>query len=176
MSTFLFPLNSILLYNLCQDFFFMIYPLIQFCIMFISTLKSKTFQCLFQRNFGILSLSFPSCHIRNKVNVEMWSSFILMPIAAKYPKCRIPFLEIFYILIQYLYSQISFFCSSSHIFSVSNLENYFMEQLFLFSLPDFFIVICNLPIFSFPDIIPFYSFIKQFFIDFFQILILITNI
>ena len=42
MSTFLFPFNSILLCNLCQNFFFMIYPLIQFCIMLISTLKSKT--------------------------------------------------------------------------------------------------------------------------------------
>ena len=70
----------------------------------------------------------------------MWSSLILMQIATKYPKCRIPFLEIFYILIQYVYSQISCFCSNSHIFSVSNLENHFMEQLFLFPLPDFFII------------------------------------
>ena len=31
-----------------QNFFFMIYPLIQFRIMLISTLKSKTFQCLLQ--------------------------------------------------------------------------------------------------------------------------------
>ena len=43
MSTFLFPFNSILLCSLCQNFFFMIYPLIQFRIMLISTLKSKTF-------------------------------------------------------------------------------------------------------------------------------------
>ena len=108
--------------------------------------------------------------------MEMWSSLILMQIATKYPNCRIPFLEIFYILIQYVYSQISCFCSNSHIFSVSNLENHFMEQLFLFSLANLFIIICNLPIFSFPDIIPFYSFIKQLFIDFFQILIPVTNI
>ena len=92
--------------------------------------------------------------------MKMWSSLILMQIATKYPKCRIPFLEIFYILIQYVYSQISCFCSNSHIFSVSNLENHFMEQLFLFSLPDFFIVICNLPVFSFPGIVSLHSIIK----------------
>ena len=92
--------------------------------------------------------------------MQMWSSFILMQIATKYPKCRISFLEIFHILIQYLYSQISLFCSNSRIFSVSNLENHFMEQLFLFPLTNLFIIIRNLPIFSLPDIIPFYSFIK----------------
>ena len=64
----------------------------------------------------------------------MWSSFILMQIATKYPKCRISFLEIFHILIHYRYSQLPLFCSNSRIFSVSNLENHFMEQLFLLSL------------------------------------------
>ena len=43
MSTFLFPLNSMLLCNLSQNFFFMIYPLIHLRIMLISTLKSQTF-------------------------------------------------------------------------------------------------------------------------------------
>ena len=95
--------------------------------------------------------------------MEMWSSLILVQITAKYPKCRISFLKIFHISVQYLYSQISLICSNSHIFSVSNLENHFMEQLFLFPLANLFIIICNLPIFSFPDIIPFYSFIKQLF-------------
>jgi arsenate reductase-like glutaredoxin family protein len=42
--------------------------------------------------------------------MQMWSSFVLMQIATKYPKCRIPLLEIFHIFVQYLYSQISF-CS-----------------------------------------------------------------
>ena len=70
----------------------------------------------------------------------MWSSLILVQITAKYLKCRISFLKIFHIPVQYLYSQISLTCSNSHIFSVSNLENHFMEQLFLFPLPDFFII------------------------------------
>ena len=43
MCTFLFPFNSTLHCDFCQHFFFMIYPLIQFCIMLISALKSKTF-------------------------------------------------------------------------------------------------------------------------------------
>ena len=108
--------------------------------------------------------------------MQMRSSFVLMQIAAKYPKCRIPLLEIFYIFIQYLYSQISFCCSHRHILTITNLKYYFMEQLLLFTLSDFFIIICNLPILSFPDIVSLHRIIKQFFIDFFQILILITNV
>ena len=38
-----------------------------------------------------------------------------------------------------------------------------MEQLLLLSMLDLIIIIRNLPIISFPDIIPFYRFIKQFF-------------
>ena len=48
MCTFLLPFNSMLLCDFRQYFLFMVYPLIQFCIMLISALKSKTFQCLFQ--------------------------------------------------------------------------------------------------------------------------------
>ena len=43
MCTFLFPFNSTLHCDFCQHFFFMIYPLIQFCVVLISALKSKTF-------------------------------------------------------------------------------------------------------------------------------------
>ena len=108
--------------------------------------------------------------------MQMRSSFVLMQIAVKYPKCRIPLLEIFHIFVQYLYSQISFCCSHCHILSISNLEYHFMEQLFLFALSDFFIIICNLPVLSFPDIVSLRSIVKQFFINFLQILILITNV
>ena len=92
--------------------------------------------------------------------MKMWSSFILMQIAAKYPKCRIPLLEVFHIFVQYLYSQISFCRTNCHILTISYLKNHFMEQLLLFSLPDFFIVICNLPVFSFPGIVSLHSIIK----------------
>ena len=106
----------------------------------------------------------------------MWCSFILVQITAKYMKCWISLLKILYILIQYLYRQISFCRSNSHIFTISNLENHFVEQLFLLSLTDFFIVICNLPILSFSYIVPFHRIIKQLIIYFFQIFILVTNI
>ena len=108
--------------------------------------------------------------------MEMWSSLVLMQIATKYPKCWITFLEIFYIHIQYLYSQISFFCSNSHILTITNLEYYFMEQLLLFTLSDLFIIVCDLPILSFSDIVSLHSIVKQFLINFFQILIFITNV
>ena len=34
-------------------------------------------------------------------NMQMWSSFILMQIATKYPKCRISFLEIFHCIVSF---------------------------------------------------------------------------
>ena len=107
---------------------------------------------------------------------RMRSSFVLMQIAAKYMKLWISLLKILYILIQYFYRKVSFCRSHSHIFSISNLENYFVEQLFLLSLTDFFIVVCNLPVLSFPYIVPFHRIIKQLFIYFFQIFILVTDI
>ena len=60
--------------------------------------------------------------------------------------------------------------------TITNLEYYFMEQLLLFALSDFFIIICNLPVLSFPDIVSLRSIVKQFLINFFQILIPVTNI
>ena len=57
-----------------------------------------------------------------------------------------------------------------------DLEYYFMEQLLLFALSDFFIIICNFPVLSFPDIISLNRIVKQLFINFLQILILITNV
>ena len=108
--------------------------------------------------------------------MQMRCSFILVQITAKYMKRWISLLKILYILIQYFYRQVSFCRSHSHIFSISNLENYFVEQLFLLSLTDFFIVICNLPILSFSYIVPFHRIIKQLFIYFFQIFILVTDI
>ena len=104
--------------------------------------------------------------------MQMRCSFILVQITAKYMKCWISLLKILYILIQYFYRQVSFCRSHSHIFSISNLENHFMEQLFLLSLTNFFIVICNLPVLSFSHIVPFHRIIKQLFIYFFQIFIL----
>ena len=108
--------------------------------------------------------------------MQMWCSFILVQITAKYMKRWISLLKILYILIQYFYRQVSFCRSHSHIFLISNLENHFMEQLFLLSLTNFFIVICNLPILSFSHIVPFHRIIKQLFIYFFQVFILVTDI
>ena len=108
--------------------------------------------------------------------MQMRCSFILVQITAKYMKCWISLLKILYILIQYLYRQVSFCRPYCHIFTISNLKNHFVEQLFLLSLTDFFIVICNLPILSFSYIVPFHRIIKQLFIYFFQIFILVTDI
>ena len=108
--------------------------------------------------------------------MQMRCSFILVQLTAKYMKCWISLLKILYILIQYFYRQVSFCRSHSHIFSISNLENYFVEQLFLLSLTNFFIVICNLPVLSFPYIVPFHRIIKQLLIYFHQIFFLVTNI
>lgn len=85
---------------------------------------------------------------------------IMVQIAAKYAKCRIPFLEVFHIFIQYLYSHISFCRSHCHILTISNLEYHFMKQLFLFALSYFFIIICNLPVLSFPNIVSLHSIVK----------------
>ena len=78
------------------------------------------------------------------------------------------------ILSSHILSEISAVCD--HIFIISNLENYFMEQLLLLSMLNLIIIIRNLPIISFPDIIPFYRFIKQFFVNILQIFIPVTNV
>ena len=106
----------------------------------------------------------------------MWGGFVLMQIAAKNPECWISSLKILHIFIQHLYRKISLWCPGSHIFIISNLENYFMEQLLLLSMLDLIIIIRNLPIISFPDIIPFYRFIKQFFVNILQVFIPVTDV
>ena len=88
-----------------------------------------------------------------------------MQITAKYPECWVSSLKILHIFIQYFHRKISLWCLGSHIFIISNLENYFMEQLLLLSMLDLIIIIRNFPVISFPDIISFYRFIKQFFVN-----------
>ena len=70
---------------------------------------------------------FQPVSIGNKINMQMWCSFILMKITAKYPESWIPFLKILHIFIQHLHCQFSFYCPYSHVFTISNLENDLME-------------------------------------------------
>ena len=160
MGSFLLPFNSMFPGNLRKYFFFMVYPLIQLRIMLVSSLKSQTFQCLLQWNPRVHPFTFPTSHIGYKINMQMWSRFILMQITAKYSQCRIPLLKILNIFIQNLHCKFTIGCSSSHIFTISNLKDDFMEQLFLLTLPDLLIIICNLPILLFSDIITLHRFIK----------------
>ena len=99
-----------------------------------------------------------------------------MQIAAKYPECWISSLKILHIFIQYFHRKISLWCTGCHIFIIPNLENYFMKQLLLLSMLDLIIIIRNLPVISFPDIIPFYRFIKQFFVNILQVFIPVTDV
>ena len=98
-----------------------------------------------------------------------------MQIAAKNPECWISSLKI-------LVSPSNTFARSpsgvprfiSLLFP--NMENYFMEQLLLLSCWNCLVIIRNLPIISFPDIIPFYRFIKQFFVKILQVFIPVTDV
>lgn len=106
----------------------------------------------------------------------MWSVFVLMQITTRYPECWIAFLEFLHIFIQDLHRKLSLRCSGSHIFTISNLKDYFMEELLLLSVLNLIIIIRNLPVISFPDIISFYRFIKQFFVNILQIFIPVTDV
>ena len=72
--------------------------------------------------------------------------------------------------------ELSFFRPYCHISTISDLKDYFMKKLFLFSKPYLFIIISNLSIISFSNIVSLHSLIKQLFVNFFQIFISVTDI
>ena len=90
----------------------------------------------------------------------------------EYMKIRIPALKVCHEVNKYLLCQLPLLTPCIHVISVTYLENHFIKQLFLLPLPDFLIIVFNLPVTAFLlRIVPFQSFIKQFVIHCLYILV-----
>ena len=97
-----------------------------------------------------------------------------MKAGGEHPQLGIALLKSSVILVQNLPCKLSFFTFGTHIFLIANLQNEFMEGLFLFGISDFLIVVLYLLVGSgLLGVVSLEGFIKEFVVDLFDVFILI---
>ena len=73
----------------------------------------------------------------------MWRGLIHMQMSRKDPEIRVSLFKVFHILIQSANSNLAVLRQDAGIILISDLDDYFMERLFLLARADFAVIIRN---------------------------------